>query len=262
LTHPTIPPLPPELCERLGSVRSVGAITGAGVSSESGIRTYRGRGGIYDDPLEGRRTVEALSGHTLLVDPDRTWRTLANLAAQARDARPNPAHHALAEIERAVERFVLLTQNVDGLHRLAGCRNAIEIHGDLREARCLSCGRPRRFEIAEIAALDAAPACDRCGGLLRPDAVLFGEPLPVDKLRRIHEEFCESPPDLVLIAGTSALFPYIAGPFELAHRAGSLTVEVNPEATALSPIADYSLRGRAGALLPAIARALARSLSA
>jgi NAD-dependent deacetylase len=151
----------------------------------------------------------------------------------------------------------LLTQNVDGLHRAAGCRNVIEIHGDLRQARCLSCGRPRSFDVGKIASLDAAPVCERCGGTLRPGAVLFGEPLPLHELRRIDEEFCASPPDLVLIAGTSALFPYIAAPFELAHRVGALTVEVNPEPTALSTIADHSLRGTAGELLPAIARALA-----
>ena len=254
--RPAAAELPARLVERLAAVRSVGAITGAGVSSESGIRTYRGRGGIYDDPDEGERTVEALSGPTLLADPDRTWRALAGLAGQAAGARPNAAHLALAAIERAVESFVLLTQNVDGLHASAGCRNVIDIHGDIHAARCLSCGRRRRFELREIAGLAAAPSCARCGGVLRPDAVLFGELLPGDKLRRIHEGFCEAPPDLVLVAGTSALFPYISGPVELAHRAGRLTVEINPEPTALTPIVDYSLRGPAGALLPLIARAL------
>ncbi|MEE8141780.1 MAG: Sir2 family NAD-dependent protein deacetylase, partial [Planctomycetota bacterium] len=104
--------LPEKLMEELRKVRSVGAITGAGVSQESGIQTYRGKGGIYDDPLEGERTVAALSGITLATDPDRTWVALAAMAQQARSARPNRGHLALAAMEMKVKHFVLLTQNV------------------------------------------------------------------------------------------------------------------------------------------------------
>jgi NAD-dependent deacetylase len=248
--------LPEGLRRRLVRVRSVGAITGAGVSSESGIRTYRGRGGIYDDPKEGDRTVEALSGHTLLADPDRTWRAVARLARQSLAARPNAAHRALVAIERSVERFVLLTQNVDGLHQLAGSRNVIDIHGDVRRAVCLACGVPRRFDPPVLSELDAAPRCERCGGLLRPDAVLFGETLPPDKLQRIYDEFHFGLPDLVLVVGTTALFPYISQPVEAARSAGKLTVEINPEPTGLSDRMDFSLRGKAGDWLPVTERAI------
>jgi len=250
--------LPEGLRRRLLSVRSVGVITGAGVSAESGIPTYRGKGGIYDDPEEGDRTVEALSGPTLLADPDRTWRAVARLARVSAAARPNPAHLAIAALEGVVERFVLLTQNVDGLHYLAGSRNVIDIHGDVFATRCMSCDATGRLRPESLAALDRAPVCASCGGILRPDAVLFEEMLPMDKLRRIDREFHADPPDLVVAAGTSAVFPYISRPVFVARALGRLTVEVNPEPTALSGIVDYALRGPAGGYLPLILRALER----
>jgi len=249
--------LPPRLVERLRDVRSVGAITGAGVSRGSGLPTYRGRGGIYDDPDEGDRTVEALSGPTLVADPDRTWRVVAKLARQAQDARPSAAHRALAGIERAVERFVLLTQNVDGLHQAAGSRHVIDIHGDVLATRCLSCAAQGRLERDALRALEGAPRCEACGGVLRPGAVLFGEMLPADKVERMIEEFHRNVPDMVLIVGTSAMFPYITEPVFAAVRRGKLTVEVNPEETPTSSLVEFSLRGEADAVLPLIEQALA-----
>jgi len=245
--------LPPALVEALRRVRSVGAITGAGVSRESGIPTYRGEGGIYDDPEEGDRTVDALSGHTLSRDPDRTWRAVGDLARRASGARPNAAHEALAEIERKAERFVLLTQNVDGLHQAAGSRNVIDIHGSITATRCMVCGLDGELEREALVAIERAPRCDACGGVLRPGAVLFGEMLPVDKVERLQEEFYERMPDLVLVAGTSALFPYIAEPAVVAARAGRLTVEVNPERTLLSGVVGHFLEGPAGDYLPLLA---------
>jgi len=247
--------LPDGLIERLRDVRSVGAITGAGVSQESGIRTYRGRDGLYDDPEEGDRTVEALSGPTLARDPDRTWRAIGALSRQALNAEPNAGHRALAEIERKVERFALLTQNVDGLHRLAGSRNVIELHGNIFMTHCLSCGKAGELAREILAALNAAPRCD-CGGILRPNAVLFGELLPMDEVTRLREQFYREVPDLVIAAGTSALFPYITEPVVFARQRGKLTVEINPEPTLMSGQVDFCLRGNAGEYLPAIQRAL------
>jgi len=250
--------LPDDLDEKLRLVRSVGAITGAGVSKESGIQTYRGKGGLYDDPEKGDRTVEALSGSTLQTDPDRTWRVTAGLARQAENARPGPAHLALAAIEKKVDRFVLLTQNVDGLHHMAGSRNVIDIHGDIFSTLCVSCERKGHLDRTVLSRLTEAPRCQRCGGVLRPDVVLFGEMLPEDKVRRIHEEFHLGMPDLVMIIGTTALFPYITGPVLVARDCGRLTVEINPEPTDCSDVVDYSLRGPAGAYLPLIEHALGR----
>ncbi len=245
--------LPEDLCRALAGVRSVGAITGAGVSSESGVRTYRGPGGIYDDPEEGERTVEALTGTTFRRDPDRTWRVIRELLAQAWGARPNQGHHALARIEAHVERFSLLTQNVDGLHAAAGSKNVIDIHGDVRRLRCETCGARRT--VASPDELADRPRCS-CGAPLRPDVVLFGEMLPLDRVARLQRDFYDDVPDLVIVAGTSALFPYISQPVLLARSLGKRTVEVNPEPTELSASVDWSLRGTGGALLPELARAL------
>ncbi len=248
--------LPPTLVDALSNVRSVGVITGAGVSAESGIATYRGKGGVYDDPEEGDRTIEALTASTLKSDPDRTWRAIAKVARESAGAEPNAGHLAIASIERRVERFVLLTQNVDGLHQTAGSRNIIDIHGTVAETTCMTCGREAAFDAREeLAKLDAAPRCT-CGGIRRPNAVLFGEVLSEKKVRQMHDELVADPPDLVLLAGTSALFPYIAQPVFSAKTAGKLTVEVNPETTHLSDVVDYWLEGKAGALIPEIAACL------
>jgi NAD-dependent deacetylase len=248
--------LPPDLDEALRAVRSVGVITGAGISAESGIPTYRGVGGIYDDPEEGDRTVEALSGPTLRADPDRTWRAVAALARVSIDARPNAAHEALARIEGTVDRCVILTQNVDGLHHEAGNQDIIDIHGNVLATRCTVCDGRGQLTRTALAALDATPRCD-CGGGLRPDAVLFEEMLDPMKVMRLQDAFYRNPPDLTLVIGTTAIFPYIADPVYAAARSGRLTVEVNPEPTPLSDIVDWSLRGPAGSYVPLIADALA-----
>lgn len=248
--------IPAALVEALRAARSVGVITGAGISAESGIQTYRGQGGLYDDPEEGDRTVEALTGTTLSIDPDRTWRAVAKLARQARGARPNPGHLAIAALEERVERFVLLTQNVDGLHAEAGSRNVIDIHGDIFATVCMDCGARGSLTREDYAVIDATPPCPGCRGRQRPDVVLFGEMLPVDKLARLQREFEHDVPDIVLSVGTSSLFPYIQMPVLIARRAGKVTVEVNPERTDLSDFVDFALRGRAGEILPALVNAL------
>ena len=248
--------LPGILLERLRGIRDVGVITGAGVSAESGIPTYRGKGGIYDDPEKGRRTVEALTGSTLSSDPDRTWRAVGELARHASSAQPNAAHRAIAEMERKARSFVLLTQNVDGLHQAAGSRNVIDIHGSILNARCMACGAREALAPERLAAIRGTPSCAACEGPLRPDAVLFEEMLPLDKVARTREAFLASAPDLVVVAGTTALFPYIAEPVLHARRAGRLTIEVNLEHTFLSDLVDCFLPSPAGEALPPIAAAL------
>lgn len=247
--------LPHDLIDALADVRSVGAITGAGISAESGIPTYRGTGGLYDDPEEGARTVDALTGATLHRDPDRTWRAVAALARHSIAAAPNAGHGALVRIERAAESFVLLTQNVDGLHREAGSRNIIDIHGDVLATRCMRCDARGRLDRDEVVGLRASPVCG-CGGRLRPDAVLFGEMLPQHKVQRMRDAFYGRAPDLVMVIGTSAMFPYIGEPVVHAASEGRLTLEVNPEPTELSRAVRYAIRGPAGAVLPQIADVL------
>lgn len=250
--------LPEALRAALREVRSVGVISGAGVSKASGLRTYRGAGGVYDDPVEGDRTVEALSAPTLRADPERTWETVLRLARKAHAAGPGPAHLALAAIEDQVERFVLLTQNVDGLHARAGSRNVIEIHGNVFRTRCEGCGSVGALPEAALAPEAPRPPCAGCGETVRPDVVLFGEALPVPELTRLHEELRVRSPDLVVLVGTSALFPYIVEPALLATRRGRLTIEVNPEPTEASPAVRHVLRAPAEMVLPALRDALAQ----
>ncbi len=240
----------------LRGLRDIGVITGAGISAESGIRTYRGEGGVYDDPAEGDRTIEALSGHTLRRDPARTWRVVLALARQSAAAQPGPGHQALVELERLSDRFALLAQNVDGLHRLAGSQNLSEIHGRVGAARCRSCGAGRDFDRPALASLQEPPECLECGGMLRPGAVLFGEQLPVEPLRRLQDEFLDHTPELLIVIGTTALFPYIVEPVHAARDQGGLAVEINPERTSLSDTVDWHLPVGAGVGLAAILQAL------
>jgi NAD-dependent deacetylase len=248
--------LPEGLRTALREVKSVGVISGAGVSKASGLRTYRGAGGVYEDPVEGDRTVEALSGPTLRTDPERTWETVLRLARKAHAAGPGPAHLALAAMESEVERFVLLTQNVDGLHARAGSRNVIEIHGNVFRTRCEGCGRVEPLPEPALVPGAPRPACQGCGDEVRPDVVLFGEALPMPELTRLHHELRVRSPDLVVLVGTSALFPYIVEPAALATRRGRLTIEVNPEPTEASPAVRHILRVPAEEALPALREAL------
>lgn len=248
--------LPAGLTAALGRVRTVGVISGAGVSKAAGLRTYRGVGGVYEDPREGERTVEALSGPTLARDPDRTWEAVLRLARKAKDAEPGPAHRALVDVERRAERFVLLTQNVDGLHARAGSREVIEIHGNVFRTRCEECGAVAALPEAFLVPRAPRSPCTACRGVLRPDVTLFGEALPVPELQRLHDTLRARSPDLVVIVGTSALFPYVVEPVRLARHRGKVTVEVNPEPTEASDHAEHVLRATAEEVLPALAAAL------
>lgn len=247
--------LPPALCQTLSAARRIGVITGAGISAESGIPTYRGQGGLYDDPEAGARNAEALSGPTLRSDPARTWRVVRALARRCAQAEPNAAHRALVHMESRAERFTLLTQNVDGLHERAGQRNMIEIHGNTFDVRCMTCAWCSRWAPSELIDSAAVPRCPQCGGIVRPDVVFFGEMLPTRKLARIELEFFVQPLDVLLVVGTSALFAYIVEPVLHARRQGVCTIDVNPEASELSGIVDWHLARGAGAVVPHLAEA-------
>lgn len=246
--------LPKALAEALRAVRSAGVITGAGISAESGVPTYRGKGGVYDDPEEGGRTIEALTGSSFAQDPDRSWLHISRIARASGGAKPNTGHLALVEMERKLTRFVLLTQNVDGLHRRAGSRNLIEIHGNTFETVCTACGREGTLAPPDLP--DHAPRCESCGGVVRPDVVLFGEMLDPGKIEALYRQFVFDMPDMVVSVGTSALFPYIVEPVATAARAGKLTIEVNPERTELSDFVDFHLAVPAGTALPVLVQGL------
>ena len=225
----------------LVQARRVLFITGAGVSVDSGLPTYRGIGGLYHDRLtaEGLTIEEALSGEMMARRPDISWKYIAEIEGNCRGARPNAAHRLIAAFEREKDMVCVLTQNVDGLHADAGSRQLIEIHGNVRRLRCNDCMQGR--QVPDYAGLQIPPECPRCCGTLRPDIVLFGEPLPAGAVERL-EHVLETGLDLVVSIGTTSVFPYIAGPVLWAARHGVPSVEVNPGDTEVSRFVQYRLR--------------------
>lgn len=235
----------------LGRAQRILVVTGAGISAESGLPTYRGTGGLYEGrrTAEGLRIEEALSAQMMARRPELTWKYLAEIEANCRGAQPNAAHRVLVALEAEKTRLCVLTQNVDGLHAMAGSRGLIEIHGSLHRLRCTECSHVR--SVTDSAGLGIPPECPVCGGMLRPDVVLFGEQLPMRELTQLDEVLAQGV-DLVMTIGTSSAFAYIVEPVLLAARAGVPTIEINPEQTAVSAIVDVHLRMSAARALPAL----------
>lgn len=226
-------------------------ITGAGISADSGLPTYRGFGGLYNGNTteDGLAIEDALSGDMLQSRPDITWKYIAQIEATCRGAQPNAAHRAIARLEEELDRVTVLTQNIDGLHRDAGSRDLIEIHGSLHRLLCQDCDA--LFAVSDYAGLDIPPHCPECAGLLRPDVVLFGEALPGAAIDHLNDTL-ENGIDLVFSIGTTSVFPYIAGPVAYACQAGIPTVEINPGDTRVSHLVDFRLPMGAAAALEAI----------
>ncbi len=221
-------------------------ITGAGISADSGLPTYRGIGGLYQDQVteEGIQIEEALSGFMFARRPDITWKYLWQIGAACHGARFNRAHEVIALLQQRKPNIVVLTQNIDGLHRAAGTTNLIEVHGHAFDLYCIQCGA--EFLASELIANyevkpSLPPHCSKCGGLVRPDVVLFGERLP-DKAVRGLVELSSQRLDLVIAIGTSSSFPYIVRPIVEAGYRGVPTVEINPDETNVSDIVTYRLR--------------------
>jgi len=224
--------------EIAGAKNGVIALTGAGISVASGIPAFRGMSGLWAkyDPEE-YATIEAFQRN-----PAKVWVMLKEFKEVIQNARPNPAHLALAKLEQLGYLRAIITQNVDGLHQEAGNTNVIEFHGSNREAVCLKCGGKRASGELDLAVLP--PYCN-CGGVFKPDAVFFGEPIPWPALSRSREEAYNC--RVVLVIGTSAVVEPAASIPYLARRAGATIIEVNPE-RALS--ADLFLRGPAEEIMP------------
>ena len=220
--------------------QSILFITGAGISADSGVPTYRGIGGLYEIEVteEGLPIEEILSGPMLRSNPDLTWKYLGQIANAACGASCNRAYEGIAEMERHFPRVWTLTQNVDGFHRLAGSRNVIEIHGNMRSLSCTQCAVRRIIDDNE--SVDIPPHCPDCRAIMRPDVVLFGELLPEEALSQLRREL-EIGFEAVVSIGTSAVFPYISEPVVASRRMGVPTIEINPSETLLSHHADYRL---------------------
>ncbi|HVY60143.1 MAG TPA: NAD-dependent deacylase [Planctomycetota bacterium] len=233
---------------------AVAVLTGAGVSVESGIPDFRSPGGIWTryDPMEFA-TIDAF-----IRNPRKVWPFLVELGEMLAGARPNPAHEALAALEAAGIVAGVATQNVDSLHQAAGSKRVLELHGGHGRLRCISCGRHDGRSLDEVRAglrAGSPPTCEACGGLLKPDVVLFGELLPAGVFEEAEALVGTSP--VLLVVGTSASVYPVAGLPALAARRGAYVVEVNLEETDLSAdVADVSLYGKAGEILPALARAI------
>jgi len=238
--------------QRLGRARRVLAITGAGLSADSGLPTYRGVDGLYHADRtadHGHPIEEALSRPMLFEKPEITWRHIMELERPNRGAKPNRGHRVLAEMDGYFDAVWVLTQNVDGLHHEAGSRHVLDLHGDLHELRCTRCDYHER--VVDYSGLATPPFCPSCGGVLRPQVVLFGEPLCAEKLRRLDEEM-RTGFDLIFTIGTSSLFDYIAAPVRAAKAAGKTTVEINPGQTAVSDLVDIKIQAHAAVALDRI----------
>jgi NAD-dependent deacetylase len=225
----------------LAQAHRVVVLTGAGVSAESGVPTFRGSGGLWRD----HRPEDLATLDAFLTDPRLVWEWYAWRRERIAAVEPNAGHRALVEMEASKSDFLLATQNVDGLHDRAGSRNVRKLHGDIWVLRCLECRREWKDDRVKLPELP--PRCG-CGGLARPGVVWFGEPLPEQVWRDVTQAIHEA--EVFLVAGTSAVVYPAAALVPLARRSGARVIEVNLEATPHSETADVSLRGRAGEILP------------
>ena len=229
------------LRDALMEAERVAVLTGAGISAESGVPTFRGADGLWrnHDVME-LATPEAFSRDPKLVWEFYNWRRrlISGLTF-------NPAHKALAELESKVPHFTLISQNVDGLHGKAGSRNLLEIHGNLWKVRCLQC---HRVHVDESPDMGPLPRCEKCGGLLRPHVVWFGESLDSNLLQQAVQAARTA--EVMLVIGTSAVVQPAASLALEAKDAGALVAEINLERTPHSDRLDFSLLGKAGEIVP------------
>jgi NAD-dependent SIR2 family protein deacetylase/ADP-ribosylglycohydrolase/protein-tyrosine phosphatase len=239
-------PILDEAKTKLKTARRIFVLTGAGVSAESGVPTFRGGGGA---PVWRGMPFEQLSS-AQMVDRDLplVWEWFDYRRALVSECRPNAAHTILAKVQKSgrFQLFTIATQNIDGLHREAGALEVIELHGSLWRARCLSC--KTRQDLREIEPDERPPVCSECFDSMRPDVILFGEAMPVEALSQAQAAAAEC--DICIVAGTSALVYPAADLPIIAKQAGAVIIEINPEETPLSAQADYSIRGKAGEILP------------
>ncbi|MFA4889517.1 MAG: NAD-dependent protein deacylase [Candidatus Omnitrophota bacterium] len=240
-----------KIASLLKSCKSILFITGAGISADSGLPTYRGIGGLYNDKLteDGIPVEMALAGETLEKRPAITWKYLAQIENNCRKAKFNRGHEVIAEMEKRFERVWVLTQNIDGFHYAAGSRNIIDIHGNMHKLICRRCGW--RGVVQDYSGIDIPPICSNCTGIVRPEVVFFGEMLSEEKLAVLDRELTRGF-DIYFSIGTSSVFPYIRQPMVAANHLGRPTVEINLEDTEISDLVDIKLRMRAAEALDAI----------
>ncbi len=216
----------------------VACLSGAGISQESGVATFRGAGGLW----EGHKVEDVATPQAFEKDPVFVWRFYEERRRQGKNCKPNKAHIGIAKLQEklGVENLSIATQNVDGLHQKAGAKNVLELHGSLWKVRCLKCFKERE-SYEEFKTLP--PKCE-CGGILRPSVVWFYEPLPYDILEEAFLKAKES--DLYLVIGTSGVVEPAASLPKVAKSNGAKVWEINPDETTITPICDKSWRSKAG----------------
>ena len=232
--------------KKLKEAKSLCILTGAGISAESGVPTFRGGGqsavwkGMPFDQISSAKMVR----ENLL----EVWEWFDYRRGVLAECEPNEAHYALVEWEDHFENFTLVTQNVDGLHTRAGSKNIIEVHGNINRSRCLKCGENYQMKAEDVP--HKPENCEKCGTKVRPDVILFGEMLPEGAYEKASQKAVSC--DIFFIIGTSALVYPAAMLPEIAKQNGAYLVEINPEETPLSSICNESIRGKAGEILPKI----------
>jgi NAD-dependent deacetylase len=225
---------------RIARSRYTVVSTGAGISRESGIPTFRDLDGLWGK----YRPEELATREGFIANPGLVWRWYRERLATARAHEPNPGHYALAELERLLPRFLIVTQNIDNLHLRAGNREIVELHGNISRYKCLEYGHPA--EPSDEWG-DEPPLC-HCGSLIRPDVVWFGESLHEIELECAFKETQKC--DLMLVVGTSGLVQPAANLPVLAKQVGAVVIEINPSRSELTPLADIFLMGPSGEILP------------
>jgi NAD-dependent deacetylase len=218
------------------------ALTGAGISVESGIPPFRGKGGLWEkfDPMEYAHI------DVFMKDPQKVWQVLfKDLKSVVGKSKPNAAHQGLARLEKLGKLKTVITQNVDGLHQKAGNTDVVEFHGNLTEYQCLTCGAFRNID--ELDLNQMPPRCN-CGGIYRPNCIFFGEAIPPENIRRSQEAATEC--DIMLVVGTSAIVQPAAFMPIAAKQSGAIIIEINPETTPLTQqTSDYFIKGKAGEII-------------
>jgi NAD-dependent deacetylase len=243
--------------EVIQSAGSVIALTGAGISTESGIPDFRSAGGLWQkyNPAE-YATIQAFH-----ASPEKVWRMLFDMVALTRSAKPNPGHRALAELERMDVLTCIVTQNVDNLHQEAGSINVIEYHGNVSRLECLGCGAlfdDAALSMEEVIRTTTPPRCTGCGEILKPTVVFFGEMIPHEAMVRSQEAAHRA--DAVIVVGTSATVYPAAGIPLIAKQNNAVIIEFNLESTDLTRFAtDIFIQGQAGTTLPELVRQLRSS---
>ena len=233
---------PSKLIEKLKSAKKILFFTGAGISAESGIDTFRGKGGMWNR----MKPQELASFDGFMRNPNLVWEWYQYRRKILKGTGPNPGHFAIAEFEKYIDTVTVVTQNVDNLHFRAGSTNILELHGNIERNYCIDC--KTYYGMDDFLDVDEAPKCPKCGGMIRPDVVWFGEDLPQDIFAKAEKIAKQS--DICFVVGTSAVvYPAAYIPLS-AKEGGSYVVEINIEPTEITNSVDCSLTGKSGEILP------------